>query len=144
MLLALLGAALAETPTDCGEVEPLVPDIALFDLNPGSTTYNTELGPQDFRGKSIVIYWAHASCGVCQSHGAALQVIWDEHPEWHEDTQILIVNGIGYEADLPNFTSSMSLPVLQDDVERRQDARISDHDKLGSSCNRACADIGMR
>lgn len=114
MLFALLSAALAEAPTDCGTVEPTVPDFALQDLNPGSATYTQSLGPQDFRDKTLIVYWASASCGVCQSHAAALQEIWDEQTDWHADTQILLVNGIGYESYLPNFTAALSLPVLQD------------------------------
>ena len=117
MLLALLTAPLADAPTDCGEPTPTVPDLALVDLNPGSPTYDTTMGPQDFGGQAVVVYWAHASCGVCQSHVAALQEIWDERTDWHADTQILIVNGIGLESYLPNFTSALSLPVLQDDAE---------------------------
>lgn len=39
MLLALIAAAIADAPTDCGTERPVVPDASLVDLNPGSPTY---------------------------------------------------------------------------------------------------------
>lgn len=105
----------AEVPTDCGEVQPTVPDFQLPDANENSATFGQTLGAQDFRGKTLVLYFAHASCGVCQSHAKALQEIWDEHPDWAADTQILIVNMPGYDSYLPELVEGVQLPVLQDD-----------------------------
>ncbi len=114
-LLLTVPQVRAEMPTDCGEVQPTVPDFQLPDVNDNSPTYGESLGAQDFRGKTLIVYFAQASCAVCQSHVAALQGIWSEHPEWAADTQILVVNMPGYESYLPELIEGVTLPVLQDD-----------------------------
>ncbi len=105
----------AEAPTDCGQVQPTAPDFQLPDVNENSATYGQTMGSQDFRGKTLILYFAQASCAVCQSHVAALQAIWTEHPAWAEDTRILVVNMPGYEGYLPDLVEGITLPVLQDD-----------------------------
>ena len=115
----MLGPALADVPADCGQDQPAVPAFELVDENPGSSSYGQTLGPESFEGQVRVVYFAHASCGVCQSHVAAMQEIWDEkQADWDGKVQLLVVNMPGYESYLPDLVEGITLPVLQDTSEK--------------------------
>ncbi|MCB9792442.1 MAG: hypothetical protein H6741_06905 [Alphaproteobacteria bacterium] len=54
-------APLPEAPTDCGDPTAPVPTISLLDVNPSSPTFGQRMGPSEFLGKVVVIYFATAS-----------------------------------------------------------------------------------
>lgn len=115
MALGLSSPVLAEVPSDCGQDQPTIPAFSLVDDNPNSPTYGQSLGPGDFEGQVRIVYFAHSSCGVCQSHVAELQEIWDEKSaEWTDQVQFLVVNMAGYESSMPELVEGITLPVLQD------------------------------
>lgn len=115
LALALVSPSLAEVPSDCGHELPAVPAFSLVDSNPGSPTSGQSLGPADFEGQARIVYFAHAGCGVCQSHVAELQEIWDEKASaWTGQVQLLVINMPGYESYLPDLVEGITLPVLQD------------------------------
>ena len=53
--------AKAQTNTDCGLNDKVVPDFSLMDVNPTSATYGQSVTLADLMGEILVVYWAQAT-----------------------------------------------------------------------------------
>lgn len=112
--LALAGPEVTNRP-DCGFGDPAVEDFALADENPTSPTYGQEISSDGLQGKVVFLMFIRSTCGHCQTLSTYLDDILQSHQaDWGDDVAIVLVNMVGWEADLPEFCALHDLPTVQD------------------------------
>jgi len=120
LLLTVLGApsAQADPPAECGTIPEVVPDFSLLDANERSPTFGQTYQRDNLQGNVFILYFAHATCGVCQAHVLSLQALWDTHAASWPDVSLLIVNSASTEAVIAELIQDqVTLPILQDTLE---------------------------
>lgn len=119
LLSLLVGGPLLSSPAqatdDCGQALTQVPAWSLVDVNPASATHGTTVTLDDVAGKAVLFYVALSTCGHCQSQVEQLSALWAEHPDWADDTAVVILSLASGADEVEELTSRAgSLPVLQD------------------------------
>ena len=100
---------------DCGLNDDPCPDFTLADVNPTSPTYGQEITLSDLQGKVVFLIFVRSSCGHCQSLSTYLNTYPSENQAtWGDDVVLLLINMVGYEADIEEFCALHDLPTLQD------------------------------
>lgn len=115
----LLASPASSVPTTgsstCAVDATGVPAFTLEDINPNSDTFGSTDGVQEHLGQPVLLYFAVATCGVCQSHVAQLQEVVDDNPEAFADVYVAVVDSRGYEDYIDELVGEdITLPVLQD------------------------------
>ncbi len=111
---ALAGPEITNRP-ECGFGDPAIEDFALVDENPTSPTYGQEISPDGLQGKVVFLMFMRSTCGHCQSLSTQLDALQAAHQaDWGDDVAIVLVNMVGWEADLPEFCTLHDLPTVQD------------------------------
>lgn len=121
LVLGIAGGAWAQpgpevtNRPDCGFDDDPAPACVMEDMNPTSPTYGQTVTLSDYDDKVVFVEFMRSSCGHCLATTHALQALLEAHAgDWGDDVVILIVNMVGWEADLPTFCAQHDLPVLQD------------------------------
>jgi len=100
---------------DCGYNDDPGPNFTLEDVNPTSPTYGQQITLSDYDDKVIFIMFIRSSCGHCQSLSTYLNSYMEANDSaWGGQVLFLMVNMIGWEDDIAEFTSLHNLPTLQD------------------------------
>jgi len=113
---------------DCGFNDDPSPDFTLQDVNPTSPTYGQDITLSALQGKAVFLMFMRSSCGHCQSLSEYLASYAAEHAdEWGDGVAIILVNMVGWEADIDDLVSLHDLPTLQDTTDEGA------ADKIGAS-----------
>jgi len=100
---------------DCGFDDDTAPDFTLQDVNPTSPTYGQDVSLSDLQGKAVFLMFMRSSCGHCQSLVQYLDSYTTTYAEdWGDEVAIIVINMVGWEADIDEFVALHDLPTLQD------------------------------
>ncbi len=111
---AMAGPEVTNRP-ECGFGDPVVEDFSLVDENPSSPTYGQEISASGLQGKVVFLMFIRSTCGHCQSLATQMDaVLASNQAAWGDDVAFLLVNMIGWEADLPEFNALHDVPTVQD------------------------------
>jgi thiol-disulfide isomerase/thioredoxin len=103
---------------DCGLNDDPCPDFTLADVNPTSPTYGQEITLSELQGKVVFLLFIRSSCGHCQSLSTYLDSYFTANQAaWGDDVAFLLVNMVGYEADIEAFCALHDLPTVQDTAD---------------------------
>ncbi len=119
LALAVAGITSADSTNrpDCGFSDDPAPDFTLTDENPTSATYGQPITLSDLQGKAVFVMFIRSSCGHCQSMATYINAYMIQYAAaWGDDVAIVLVNMVGYEADLAEFCALHDLPTVQDDA----------------------------